>query len=149
MKKLIAGVLLAGALVPHTGFSATLQEQIGNVDSVISQQEAAEAKAKAAAEKKAAAQRAAVRAAKEKAKARNEAHEDKLRSIEVENMELDLQAKRARVKRTDEFLDQEIKAKAAEADVIQSEADATRNISSGIGENLKSKGRAEEAKAKK
>lgn len=150
MTKFPFALLTAAVALPFPALAqSTLSDQIQAVDATISRQEAAEAAAKAKAEKKAEAKAAAARAAAAKARQRNESHEDALRSIEVESLQLDLQAKRMRVSRTDEFLDQELKEQAAKTDVIQSEADSNRSISSGIGEGLKSLGRAEEAKAKK
>lgn len=144
---LVAAAVLALPAAP--ALAQTLQEQIGAVDSTLAKQQAAEEAARLKEQKRAEAKAAAARAAKEKARKRNEAHEDTLRDLEVENLKLDLQAKRMRVSRTDQFIDQELKEQAAKTDVIQSEADSNRNISSGIGEGLKSMGRAEEAKAKK
>lgn len=59
-----------------------------------------------------------------------------------------MQAKRAVVKRTDEFIDRDLKQKDASTDVIQSGADAIRNLSDGKKEKMKSEGRAEEKKAR-
>lgn len=95
------------------------------------------------------AQAAAQQAVKDQAKQREQARLDKLRDLELEERSLDLEAKRARAKRANEFVDQELKAQAATTDVVQSEADATRNVSAGVGENLKSTGRAAETKASK
>jgi len=154
------GIMMIG-LLPLTGMAqSSLQEQINAVDSVISQQAADEEARVLKLQKRAAAQDAARRAAREKEAARIHAekaaekkrehgYEDKLRDLRLEEMSLDLEAKRARAKRADDFVEQELKAQAASTDVVQSEADATRHISSGIGENLKSKGRAEESKANK
>ncbi|TKW60852.1 MAG: hypothetical protein DI628_08160 [Blastochloris viridis] len=152
--------MAAGAcLLPFAGFAQSLQDQITAVDSVISQQTAEEEARQLKAEKQAAAREAnrraaqaqeaaRVRAEKSADKQRAQGYEDKLRALELEEMSLNLEAKRARAKRADDFVEQELKAQAAQTDVLQSEADATRHISSGIGENLKSKGRAEESKAK-
>lgn len=149
MNKITLGILAGVLVLPAAGFAQTLQEQISKVDSVMAAQEADAAAASAKEQKRVDAKAAAQRAVREKAKKRDQAHEDKLRDMQVEDVALDLEAKRARVKRTNDFVDLELKQKAAQTDVIQSEADSARNISSGIGENLKSAGRAEEIKAKK
>ncbi|ENJ7142718.1 DUF5384 family protein [Escherichia coli] len=78
---------------------------------------------------------------------RDQAYEDELRKLNIERMKLELQAKSARVKRENDFIDQELKEKAAKTDVIQSEADANRNISSGSKELLQSMGKASEKKS--
>ena len=131
-------VLLAFLVTPFSVMAQSLQDQINAVDAAVTEQQAGEAKEHKRQQANLAAQRAA-----------REQRENKLRDMQVESMSLDLDAKRARVKRSNEFVDQELKRQAAETDVIQSEADANRNISSGIGENLKSHGRAAETKAKK
>ncbi|ENG9096174.1 TPA: hypothetical protein J1222_000002 [Escherichia coli] len=80
-------------------------------------------------------------------KKRDQDYEDQLRQLELENRKLELEAKRARVNRANDFLDQELKERAAQTDVIQSEADARRNISTGTKELLQSEGKARESKA--
>ena len=80
-------------------------------------------------------------------KKREQQYQDELRRIELENRKLELEAKKARVKRANDFLDQELKERAAKTDVIQSEADARRDISSGSKELLKSEGKAREKEA--
>ncbi|EFB9862418.1 hypothetical protein CV519_004464, partial [Escherichia coli] len=59
----------------------------------------------------------------------------------------ELQAKAARVQRENDFIEQELKERAAKTDVIQSEADANRNISTGSKDLLQSEGKAREKKA--
>lgn len=131
-------VLLAFFVAPFPVMAQSLQEQINAVDAAVAEQRTDEAKEQKRQKANLAAQKAA-----------REQRESKLRDMQLESMSLDLDAKRARVKRSNEFVEQELKRQAAETDVIQSEADANRNISSGIGENLKSQGRAVETKAKK
>ncbi|WP_265474214.1 DUF5384 family protein [Mergibacter septicus] len=64
-------------------------------------------------------------------KRRDQAYEDQLRLLQLEEMKLELERKKARVKREDDFIEQELKREAAKTDVIQSDADARRNISKG------------------
>ncbi|MDU7958844.1 MAG: DUF5384 family protein, partial [Escherichia coli] len=52
-----------------------------------------------------------------------------------------------RVKRENEFIDQELKHKVAQTDVVQSEADANRNMTEGGRDLMKSVGKAEENKS--
>ncbi|EKI7040968.1 TPA: DUF5384 family protein [Escherichia coli] len=80
-------------------------------------------------------------------KKRDQAYEDELRKLQLESMKLELQAKAARVQRENDFIEQELKERAAKTDVIQSEADANRNISSGSKELMQSEGKAREKKA--
>lgn len=60
---------------------------------------------------------------------RHIAYEEELRKIQLESLKLDLKAKSTRVDREDDIIDSEIKRADAQTDVIQSEADAKRNIS--------------------
>lgn len=80
-------------------------------------------------------------------KVREQSYEDTLRSLDVEKRKLDLERETARVKRENDFIDQELKEKSAKTDVIQSEADAARNLSTGGKELMQSEGRAKEKKA--
>lgn len=82
-----------------------------------------------------------------KEKERIQKYEDKLKAVELEEMRLNLEAKKAYVKRTNDFIDQDLKQKSAKTDVIQSEADKTRNISSGAKSFLISSGSAQEKEA--
>jgi len=80
-------------------------------------------------------------------KARDQGYEDELRSLEIQKQKLALAREEARVKRENEFIDQELKSKAAQTDVIQSNADSNRNISEGGRDLMKSEGKAREKKA--
>ncbi|MFJ7311471.1 DUF5384 family protein [Pseudomonas sp. NPDC098747] len=79
----------------------------------------------------------------QRAQARNERFEDEARSLDLESRKLELEARKAQVARSDEYIDAELRAKAARTDVVQSEADATRNISSGTKALLESTGEAD------
>ncbi len=82
-----------------------------------------------------------------KDKARDQSYEDELRRLEIQKQKLALAREEARVKRENEFIDQELKSKAAQTDVIQSHADANRNLSEGGRDLLQSEGKAREEKA--
>lgn len=69
-------------------------------------------------------------------KSRDQAFEDQLRLLEIEERKSELEAKKARVARANDFIDHELKRYNAETDVVQSEADATRNVSSGTKDML-------------
>lgn len=80
-------------------------------------------------------------------KKRDQSYEDELRSLEIQKQKLALAKEEARVKRENEFIDQEQKHKAAQTDVVQSEADANRNMTEGGRDLMKSVGKAEENKS--
>lgn len=147
--------LILLALIPLNSFSQTLTDQINAVDGAYREQQSSEEKARQRAisvqKAKAHEQKVKIaeqRAIQEKARKREQNYEDDLRQIELESLKLDLQAKKAVVKRTDEYIDFELKEKSANTDLIQSNADAIRNLSDGKKEQLKSLGKAEETKAK-
>lgn len=71
-------------------------------------------------------------------KKRDQSYEDELRSLEIQKQKLALAKEEARVKRENEFIDQELKHKAAQTDVVQSEADANRNMTEGGRDLMKS-----------
>ncbi|MCQ8928224.1 DUF5384 family protein [Escherichia albertii] len=82
-----------------------------------------------------------------KDKQRDQGYEDELRSLEIQKQKLALAKEEARVKRENEYIDQELKRQAAHTDVVQSEADANRNMSEGGRDLMKSAGKAEENKS--
>lgn len=107
-------------------------------DEAAAEAKIAKARAQELAVKNAEAQKAkGIIAAAEKAKAeavlvraealkRDNAHEDELRKLALEDIKLELKAKAKRVERTDDIIDVEIKRENAHTDVVQSEADARR-----------------------
>ena len=118
----------------------------------IQQEKQRRANAQAAANKRAATAAANKKARQDKLDA--EASADKkrdqsyeLRSLEIQKQKLALAKEEARVKRENEFIDQELKHKAAQTDVVQSEADANRNMTEGGRDLMKSVGKAEENKS--
>ncbi|TWI57498.1 hypothetical protein IQ22_00715 [Pseudomonas duriflava] len=102
-------------------------------------------RAAAAAQRKAAENAQAAEAYADKK--RDQSYEDELRQLEIEERKLKLASLKARTNRTDDYIDQELKQKAAETEVIQSQADATRNLSEGSKELLKSEGEARKKEA--
>ncbi|MGQ7169672.1 DUF5384 family protein, partial [Escherichia sp. R-CC3] len=72
---------------------------------------------------------------------------NELRSLELQKQTLAMAKEEASVKRETEFIDQELKHKAAQTDVVQSEADANRNMTEGGRDLMKSVGKAEENKS--
>lgn len=154
------------ALLPYLAQAQpSLQQQIETVRQAEVSEQQAQARAHAAAvaeEKKRAAQKAeeqrqeqeridAAMAAKnaeiQSDKKRDQAFEDKVRDMQLEDAKLDLDMKRAKVNRANDYIEQELKAQAADTDVVQSRADVARNIADGAKEKMKSEGKAEERKA--
>lgn len=131
-----------------TWCSASQTRSRGSTGKTKASQWAAVAKqrAKAAeAERKARQAKLAAEAAQDKA--RDQSYKDELRRLEIQKQKLALAREEARVKRENEFIDQELKSKAAQTDVIQSHADANRNLSEGGHDLLQSEGKAREEKA--
>ncbi|KFX70955.1 hypothetical protein TMS3_0103130 [Pseudomonas taeanensis MS-3] len=96
-----------------------------------------------AAQQKALAQRQAQESENKRVRSREEGFEDELRALELEERRLELQAKRARAARANDYIDAELRESAARTDVIQSDADASRNLSSGTKALLEDSGKAE------
>jgi hypothetical protein len=147
--KLTSGLLLACLLSSLAAHAQSLQNQI---DSVFAVQEREQARQRellqeqAAREERAAAQQRAAQAAREHARAaaaksardeavadkrRDQQYEDRLRDLAVRGKELELKRLEARTKREDEFIDRELAHQRAETDVVQSQADANRDVASG------------------
>ena len=64
-------------------------------------------------------------------KARNQSYEDENRQIDLELRRAALEKEKAKAKRSNEYIDQELKREGAMTDVVQSQADAKRNTSQG------------------
>ena len=94
-------------------------------------------------------QRAAIEAENKRVRSREEAFEDELRALELEERRLELQAKRARTARANDYIDAELRDQAARTDVIQSEADSLRNVTSGTKALLEDAGQAEVNRSKR
>lgn len=110
----------------------------------------------ASAEKRKARQQAEAKAIRDSAekerlqdKNRDQSYEDQLRDLELAKMKLELESRSKRVKREDDFIDAELKRENAHTDVIQSDADANRTISTGVKDLMQSEGKASETKAGK
>ena len=99
--------------------------------------------AQQAAQKKAFEQRKAQELEHNRVKNREESFEDEQRALDLEERRLALQAKRARAARTNDYIDAELRDSAARTDVIQSEADSARNVTSGAKSLLEDTGKAE------
>lgn len=103
--------------------------------------QASAAATKKAAER-AAAQRQTVAAENARLRTRAEAREDEAHALAIEERKLRLQTLKAKADRSNEYIDAELRSSAAKADVVQSEADANRNISSGAKALLEDTGKA-------
>lgn len=82
-------------------------------------------------------------------KKRDRAYEDELRQLEIEQRKLEVQRKAARVKREGDFIEQDLKYRAAQTDLIQSNADANRNLPGGAKGLIQSEGKSAVKKAEK
>lgn len=82
-----------------------------------------------------------------KDKERDQAYEDHLRKLAIEERQLEIEMQRSKVKRGDEYIDQELRARAAETDVMQSSADAVRSLSQGQKSLLEKEGESRVRKA--
>lgn len=152
MKKVILGAVLF--TLSGSVLSSSLQDQLAAVAQAEQQgkneenrqRDALQAKRDQEAQQERQRQaNAAAEAAQDKA--RDQSYEDELRRLEIQKQKLALAREEARVKRENEFIDQELKSKAAQTDVIQSHADANRNLSEGGRDLLQSEGKAREEKA--
>jgi flagellar biosynthesis GTPase FlhF len=65
-------------------------------------------------------------------KARDQAYEDKLRDMDLQAKALQLKQLETRVSRENDVIDHNLKREDAQTDVIQSGADANRNVSQGV-----------------
>ncbi|UFH49206.1 DUF5384 family protein [Pseudomonas sp. KNUC1026] len=88
------------------------------------------------------------RAEQKRLQNRDEKFVDEERAMALEERRLKLDAMKARTARTNDYIDAELREKAARSDVIQSEADANRNISTGAKSLMESTGDAEVNKSK-
>ena len=166
MKHIVLGSVLALFTMP------TLANQFDNLHQIEQQTKQAEAASEAERIRQASAERArdearsaadrrqravAQQAAQQKAfeqrktqelehkrvQTREEGFEDEQRALDLEERRLALQAKRARAARTNDYIDAELRDSAARTDVIQSEADSARNVTSGAKSLLEDTGKAE------
>ena len=94
---------------------------------------------------------AAARQAKENErladKARDQSYEDELRALALEEKRMELAHKKAMLeaqsKAADKYVEQDLNVRKAATDVIQSQADANRNVTEGIRDNLQKNGDAQ------
>jgi hypothetical protein len=166
----LALMMLAAA--PAAGLGQTLQDQINSVYQAQQEQEAQQRAAYAA-------QQAAIRreheevlaiqkarlaavAAREREQAaeaaadkkRDQSYQDKLRELNIQRQEVELQAQKTLAGRENDYVDSDLARRAAETDVIssraenlRSQADANRNVSSGVKDYLDQSGAAAVKKA--
>lgn len=70
-------------------------------------------------------------AREEKEKSRNRAFEDEQRRLDLMDRKADLATKRARADRSNDYIDRELSREDAKTNVVNSNADANRNLSEG------------------
>lgn len=164
--------LVMVATAPAAGLAQTLQDQINAVYQAQQDQEARQHAAYAAQqaairrerEQELAAQRArlaeaAARQREQEAEAaadkqRDQSYEDKLRELNIQRQEVELQKQKTVAGRENEYVDSDLARRSAETDVIRSEADklrsqadANRKVSSGVKDYLDQSGAAAVKKA--
>lgn len=161
-----ACILLASATCPAVA-QTNLSAQISAVNSAIDQQKSDEAAAQAAraaeirrqqlaqqaeqdrenrvadaARAKEQARQAQIAAENRARQAKQEAYQDQLRDLDLQEKKIRLQAQQTAVNRENDMIDQKLKREAAETDLVQSHADAARNISEGDKSLLEDTGKA-------
>jgi len=107
----------------------------------------AQQRAAAAARAKEQARLNQIAAARQAREAKDEAYQDQLRDLALQQKRLELQAQQTAVTRENDMIDQKLKHDAAETDLVQSRADATRNVSQGEKKLLQDTGTAEVKKS--
>jgi hypothetical protein len=157
MKNIYIAITIA--MLSSGAIAQSLQDQLNNMNNAYQSNQNAE-KARiaeqqrqaAAAQEKRDAQAAAAQAKRDaqaaeqariaaKDKARNQAFEDEQRMLDLEERKASVAASRAQAKRANDYIDADLRKKGAQTDVIQSEADANRNISKGAGDMLSGVGK--------
>lgn len=103
----------------------------------------ARAAAQARAAEQAAAERKAVAQENTRLRTRAEQQEDEDRALDIEERKLKLQTMKAKADRANDYIDADLRSSAAQTDVVQSKADATRNVSSGTKALLEDTGKAD------
>lgn len=117
---------------------ADLQSQLENVAAAERQVKHEQAKQHAEAQKRLRSQQLK----QAQIQKRNQEYENELRQLKLLDKQLELQAKRARINRTNEYIDADLAARKAQTDTIQASADSKRNISSGMKTHLEKTGEA-------
>ncbi|MBV8093710.1 MAG: DUF5384 family protein [Acetobacteraceae bacterium] len=143
-------LLLGWVLCSAVAQAQALQQQIDAVAAVQAREQATRQewlREQAARQERAAAQQRAAEAARERASAaeakagqeeaaadkrREQQFEDRVRELAIREKELELKQLEARTKREDEYIDQDLARQRAATDVVQSQADGNRQVSSGI-----------------
>lgn len=130
-------------------------EQLRQAEAARARQEAKEAayrRNKQAAEERSRQQALELRKAQDaedkRLRTREEQFEDEERALVLEERRLRLQALKAKTARANDYIDAELRESAARTDVIQSEADSARNVTSGTKALLEDSGEAEVNRSK-
>jgi hypothetical protein len=142
--------LIVSVAIAFSGFSASAQTLSDQIDSVYRAQQSEQLReeqyqrALAAQQARIAAQQRADLIAKGQQRAaalkRDQEYQDQLRALEVERQKLQVERLKARTAHENDYIDRELKRLDAQTDVIQSEADANRNLSEGAKVFLKKAG---------
>ncbi|WP_397451137.1 DUF5384 family protein [Pseudomonas sp. NA-150] len=126
---------------------ATQQRQWQDQQAQAQAREDANRRARAAAQarsaEQAAEQRKSVAQENSRLRSRAEQQADEEHSLDIEERKLKLQAMKAKADRSNDYIDAELRSSAAQTDVVQSRADATRDVSSGTKTLLEDTGKAD------
>ena len=171
MWKALFALVIVG-VAPLGAYGQSLQDQINAVDQAQQQQEGRQRAAydaqqaelrrerqeQLAAERGRIAAAAAVQKQRDEAaladKQRNQAYDDQLRELNIERQKAVLSALKARADRENDYINADLARQSAQTDVVKSEAertrseaDANRNVSSGVKNYLDQSGLAEVKKS--
>ena len=123
MKKFV--LIFSGlAIFSGLSFAQSAQDQMSAFKNAYKENQAVE-DAKAKVERKKYEDRA------DRERARNQAYEDEMRRMDLQERRAGVAARRAQSSRSNDYIDQDLKRQGAQTDVIQSQADANRNLSVG------------------
>lgn len=137
MKKaslIFSGLMLASGLA----FAQSAQDQMSAFKNAYKENQAvedvkaqAQAKARAQADAEAKVERKKQEDRAERERARNQAYDDEMRRMDLQERKAGVAARRAQSSRSNDYIDQDLKRQGAQTDVIQSQADSNRNLSVG------------------
>lgn len=131
---ILSGLLLATGMA----YAQSAQDQMSAFKNAYKENQAvedakyqAQAKARAQAETEAKVERKKQEDRADRDRARNQAYEDEMRRMDIQERKAGIAAQRAQASCSNDYIDQDLKRKGAQTDVIQSQADANRNLSVG------------------
>lgn len=134
IKWILSCILLSGASLAYADAQSDQMNAFKNAfqeHQSIEDQRASRAAAAASAEQK---KRQEVA---DRERAKNDAYRDEMRRLDIQERKAGIAGNRAAASRANEYIDRDLKKQDAQTDVIKSNADANRNISSGAGDMMR------------